>query len=104
MPPRRGDLGYGEWCMELIEQGRCSCGGCEGTLTDPARSRGGWGFCGQCGCAHKVGTLGGRRYAEWIPAFGRCERADENMARVRREQEEQARRRLRAEEHGDPRR
>lgn len=111
MPPRRGELGYGDFCTALIEQGRCACEGCSGTLTDPARSPTGWAFCRLCCCAHKVGVdrwhARGRppnRYAAWIPDYDRCRAAARKMAEDAREQERQERRRRLAEELGDPQR
>lgn len=104
VPPRSGDIGHGDYCMGFIEHGRCACEGCVGTLTDPATSEGGWGFCRSCGCAHKVQMINGTRYAAWVPAYGRCRIADEMVAGERRRQDQQARRRMLAEESGDPQR
>jgi len=39
--------------LKLIESRSCACTGCAGRLTDPARSRGGWGFCRECRCGWK---------------------------------------------------
>src|SRR5216683_1537717 len=43
--------------IKRIAFGRCACADCSGHLTDPARSKGGWGFCRDCGCAWQVATL-----------------------------------------------
>jgi hypothetical protein len=49
MPPLRGELGYREHQVRVLEAGRCGCHGCSGTLTDLALSPSGWGFCRSCG-------------------------------------------------------
>lgn len=104
MPPKRGDLGYGPYCISLIKAGLCSCDGCHGNLTDSALSKSGWGHCRRCGCAQKVLVKAGHCYAAWVPSFGNCAEADRRMTEWRREQERQARRRVAAESLGDPRR
>jgi hypothetical protein len=101
MPPRRGELGYREHQVQLLEAGRCGCEGCSGSLTDPARSPTGWSFCKVCGCASKVDLISGVRYACWVPAYGRCRVADVEMAELRRNRDQQARARLSAEEAGE---
>jgi hypothetical protein len=60
-----------------------------------------WAFCKVCGCAHKVDLISGVRYACWVPAYGRCRLADAELAERRRNSEEQARARLKAEEAGE---
>lgn len=90
--------------MALIEQSRCACEGCQGMLTDPAVSAGGWSVCRACGCAYKVQMIDRHRYAAWVPAYGRCRVADAKLAEERRLQDQQVRRRLVAEEGGDPQR
>lgn len=111
MAPRRGELGYGDWCIGLVERGRCPCEGCSGTLSDPAESQDAWGLCQLCGCAHKIlvdrwhapGRLP-NRFAGWIPDYDRCRVASLKMAEDKRDQQRQDRRRQLAEELGDPRR
>ena len=52
--------------IALLAEGRCPCLGCTGTLTDPARSPGGWSFCRACRCAWKISEIDHRRYATAI--------------------------------------
>lgn len=54
--------------IRQIEQGRCPCERCPGTLTDPLRSKGGWGFCRTCGCAWQVSAPNGHEYAATVPS------------------------------------
>ncbi len=101
MEPRlRGEVGYADWCLVLIEAGHCSCEGCGGHLVD--------GVCISCGCGHHVqeATRFTNRGAAWIPNYikGQCAEADRHHAEQRREHERQARRRWHAEELGDPQR
>ena len=98
--PKRGQVGYREWCIIRIQSRLCTCLACNGALTDPELSTGGWGFCRRCRCAHKIQVAYGRRQAAWIPAYGRCANADRMMAEEQREQERQASRRLVAEKLG----
>src|SRR5260370_29812456 len=41
---------------------------CAGQLTDPARSKGGWGFCRVCRCAWQVAASDGHAYAATVPS------------------------------------
>jgi hypothetical protein len=50
-----------------IAAGRCPCAACPGALSDPARSRGGWGFCRACGCAWQASDIDQKRYAATVP-------------------------------------
>jgi len=50
-----------------IAAGRCPCAAFPGILSDPARSRGGWGFCRACGCAWQVSDIDQMRYAATVP-------------------------------------
>jgi hypothetical protein len=54
--------------IHQIQQGRCPCQCCDGTLTDPARSKGGWGFCRDCSCAWQVSASDGHGYAATVPS------------------------------------
>lgn len=54
--------------LKRIAAGRCPCSGCLGLLTDPARSKGGWGFCQTCRCAWQVATPDGHAYAATVPS------------------------------------
>jgi hypothetical protein len=51
-----------------ISAGHCPCAACNGKLSDPARSRGGWGFCRACGCAWQVSEIDRKPYAATVPA------------------------------------
>ncbi len=97
---RRGEPGYVDWCVWLIEAGLCSCDGCGGHLVD--------GVCVSCGCRHHVSeaTRFQSRGAAWIPVYenGRCAHADQVRAEARLQYERQVRRRRLAESHGDPQR
>ncbi len=99
-PRRRGELGYGDWALHLIELGMCSCEGCGGHLVDDV--------CRSCGCNHHVqeATRFTKRGPAWIPNYveARCADADRDRAEQQREYERQARRRWQAEELGDPQR
>ncbi len=53
-----------EQVIKRIASGRCACAGCLGQLTDPARSKGGWGFCRACGCAWQIATPDGHAYGQ----------------------------------------
>lgn len=54
--------------IRQIQQGRCPCERCSGTLTDPSLSRGGWGFCRVCRCAWQVAGLDEHDYAATVPS------------------------------------
>jgi hypothetical protein len=54
--------------IAVIGAGRCPCDRCSGQLTDPAKSKGGWGHCFLCGCAWQVSLLDGHEYAATIPS------------------------------------
>jgi hypothetical protein len=54
--------------IKRIASGRCACADCPGRLTDPARSKGGWGFCRACGCAWQIATPDGHAYAATVPS------------------------------------
>jgi hypothetical protein len=54
--------------IKRIASGRCACADCSGQLTDPARSKGGWGFCSVCQCAWQIATPDGHAYAATVPA------------------------------------
>ena len=89
MPPRRGDVGYNEWCLAELELGRCTCTGCPGQLVDE--------HCDTCGCHHFVQVQGRARYAGWVPNYGGCADADRQLAAWRGQQDQDARKRRRAE-------
>src|SRR5207244_1523200 len=81
---RRGEDGYREWSIHLIEMGICSCDGCGGHLDD--------GKCTACGCQHVLQgpTQHDRNvYPAWIPYYyaGRCRDADASRAEKRRHHE-----------------
>jgi hypothetical protein len=59
-----------EVAIKRIGSGRCACAACSGQLTDPARSKGGWGFCRVCRCAWQVSApdWGGRKYTAMVPS------------------------------------
>ena len=100
-PRVHGELGYREWCVLLVEAAICSCDGCGGHLVD--------GVCESCGCRHSILEPSGfnrQRYAAWSPVHkrGRCTHADTVRDQEERERERQARKRLTAEELGDPQR
>jgi len=42
--------------IRRIRGGKCVCEGCSGYLSNPALSKGGWGFCRVCRCAWQVST------------------------------------------------
>ena len=90
--PRRGQLGYADWCLGEIVAGRCPCAGCGGTLTDSARSPSGWRHSPRCGCAHQEGWPAGLHLPEAIPNSDRCRDAAEHGAAQRREHEAHMRR------------
>lgn len=98
MRPRRGELGYREHQVEILEAGRCGCPGCSGTLTDPDKSPGGWRFCQVCGCAWKVQDLSGTRYAANVANVDRCPDAKAQLAERNRQRERDARQRALAEQ------
>jgi len=54
--------------IRLIRERRCPCERCVGTLTDPSRSKGGWGFCRTCGCAWQVSAPDDHEYAATVPS------------------------------------
>jgi hypothetical protein len=100
-PKVRGELGYMDWCLILVDAGHCSCDGCGGHLVD--------GRCLSCGCGHKISEpsrFDRRRGVAWFPVYpaGRCAHADAVRAQDEQQHERQARRRRTAEELGDPRR
>jgi hypothetical protein len=80
----RGEDGYCDWCLVLIDAGLCSCDGCGGHLEH--------GTCLSCGCGHHVQEATrhtGRRYPAWFPVIGagRCAAADASREVERREQD-----------------
>jgi hypothetical protein len=93
MPPRRGDDGYRDWCLAEMEAGRCTCPHCSGQLVDEV--------CAACGCRHFVQVQGHARYASWIPAYDRCPDAQRSLAEWKRQQEQDHRKRRRAEALSD---
>ncbi len=99
-PRLRGEAGFGDWALHLIEMGLCSCYDCGGHLVD--------GACLSCGCRHFIqeATRFHQRGPACIPVYeqGRCAEADRYRAEQQRQYERQARRRWQAEELGDPRR
>ena len=54
--------------IKRIASRRCACANCSGQLTDPALSKGRWGFCRACGCAWQVATPNGLAYAATVPS------------------------------------
>jgi len=54
--------------IRRVRAGDCACGGCPGQLSDPARSKGGWGFCRVCRCAWQVSAPDGHEYAATVPS------------------------------------
>jgi hypothetical protein len=96
----RGELGYVDWCLQVVEAGHCSCAGCCGHLAD--------GVCLACGCTHQIveATRFHPRLPVWIPTFeaGRCADADRRRAEERREHDRQRRTQGLAEDLGDPQR
>jgi hypothetical protein len=54
--------------IKIIRAGICACSDCHGNLTDPALSKGGWGFCRDCRCARKIATPDGKEYAATVPS------------------------------------
>lgn len=99
-PRVRGERGYADWCLYLVERGICSCEGCGGHLED--------GICQSCGCGHRVSEANAfhARLATWtvLTVTGRCADVERHFERERREHDRQARLRHRAEELGDPQR
>lgn len=97
----RGEEGYVEWCLILVEAGLCACDDCGGHLED--------GVCLSCGCGSEVrepSRFHRRRGVVWFPIYqpGRSAYADAVRAQAERERQRQARTRWSAEELGDPRR
>lgn len=89
---RRGEIGYGEWCIALFEMGICSCDGCGGHLVD--------GECISCGCGHGIQGpthLDDRRYAKTTKTGDRCVPAQrikaEELAEINRAYEARMRER-----------
>lgn len=54
--------------ISRIRAGECACEKCAGRLTDPALSKGGWGFCRDCKCAWQVAAPDGHEYAATVPS------------------------------------
>lgn len=69
--------------VALVERGICACETCKGTLTEAARSRGGWRFCRKCRCAWKVSEIDRQTYAAAIHASIHSPRSDATGAEQR---------------------
>ena len=54
--------------IRRIRDAHCACEGCPGNLSDPAQSKGRWGFCGICRCAWQVSAPDGHEYAATVPS------------------------------------
>jgi len=100
-PRVRGEGGYVDWCIVLLEAGLCCCDGCGGHMVD--------GRCISCGCGHEISEptrFHRHRGVVSYPVYeqGRCAHADAVRAQEAREYERQRRKRRAAEELGDPQR
>jgi hypothetical protein len=54
--------------VEQITEGRCPCDRCADQLTDPSRSKGGWGHCLTCQCAWQISTVDRITHATTVPS------------------------------------